>query len=83
MQITKGKDSPEGQMLKEMMRKGTGAKIIREKLREYVDALKKEYASNIILPGKDDKKGSGSNQGRIYKLNIVKQKINFSCQNSL
>jgi len=62
IQVTKGKDSPEGQMLKEMMRKGTGAKIIREKLREYVDALKKEYASNIILPGKDDIKSSGANQ---------------------
>ena len=68
MQITKGKDSPEGQMLKEMMRKGTGAKIIREKLREYVDALKKEYASNIILPGKDDIKSSGANQVRMYFL---------------
>ena len=68
IQVTKGKDSPEGQMLKEMMRKGTGAKIIREKLREYVDALKKEYASNIILPGKDDIKSSGANQVRMYCL---------------
>ena len=54
--VSTGKGSPEGEMLKEMMRKGTGAKMIRSKLQDYVDALKKEYSSNMILPGKDDAK---------------------------
>jgi len=54
--INSGKGSPEGEMLKEMMRKGTGAKMIRNKLGEYVNALKQEYSSNMILPGKNDAK---------------------------
>ena len=52
--ISNGKDSPEGEILKDMMRKGTGAKMIRTKLQEYVDALKKEYSEGLILPKKDE-----------------------------
>ena len=58
--VSTGKGSPEGDMLKEMMRKGTGAKMIRSKLQEYVEALKKEYSSNMILPGKDEAKKSST-----------------------
>jgi len=47
---TKG---PEAVILKEMLRKGDGAKAIREKLKNYVDALKTEYGASIILPAKD------------------------------
>ena len=60
--VTSGKDSPEGELLKEMMRKGLGAKAIREKLQCYVDALKKEYSSNLILPGKNDVKTKTDSQ---------------------
>merc|ERR1711963_67052 len=38
------------------LRKGTGSKIVREKLQNYVDALKKEYSQNLILPGKSEVK---------------------------
>merc|ERR1712029_340524 len=43
-----------GEILKDMMRKGTGAKMIRTKLQEYVDALKKEHGEGLILPQKDE-----------------------------
>ena len=56
VKVTNGKSSPEGHLLKEMMRKGLGAKLIREKLQNYVDALKTEYSQSIILPGKNDVK---------------------------
>ena len=52
--ISSGKGSPEGEILKDMMRKGTGAKMIRGRLQDYVDALKKEYSSDMILPKKDE-----------------------------
>ena len=54
--LSTGKGSPEGELLKEMMRKGKGAVTIREKLQGYVDGLKKEYSQNLILPGKGDAK---------------------------
>merc|ERR1711993_206125 len=38
---TKG---PEATVLKEMLRKGDGAKAIREKLKEYVESLRTEFA---------------------------------------
>lgn len=60
IKVTKGKDSPEGQLLKEMMRKGKGAKVIRQKLRDYVDALKVEYSQGLILPGKNDVKSAST-----------------------
>ena len=47
---TKG---PEAVILKELLRKGDGAKAIRDKLKGYVDALKSEFGANIILPAKD------------------------------
>ena len=47
---TKGVES---EILKEMMRKGTGAKAIRTKMQAYVDALKTEFSSGLILPAKD------------------------------
>ena len=54
--VTTGKGTSEGDLLKEMLRKGTGSKILREKLQNYVDALKKEYSQNLILPGKSEVK---------------------------
>lgn len=54
--LSTGKGSPEGELLKEMMRKGQGAITIRKCLQNYVDALKKEYSQNLILPGKGAEK---------------------------
>lgn len=48
---TKG---PESDLLKEMLRKGTGAKKIRETLAAYVTALKTEFATGLILPKKGE-----------------------------
>ena len=47
---TKG---PEAETLKEMLRKGEGAKQIRAILEEYVKALKNEYSQDLIKPKKD------------------------------
>ena len=47
---TKG---PEADTLKEMLRKGEGAKEIRSILAEYVKALKNEYSQDLIKPKKD------------------------------
>merc|ERR1719237_1853026 len=43
----------EATVLKEMLRKGPGAKKVRELLSNYVLALKNEYSSGLILPKKD------------------------------
>jgi len=42
----------EATILKEMMRKGEGAKQVRSLLEGYVSALKNEYSSGLILPKK-------------------------------
>jgi len=49
----------EADMLKEMMRKGEGAKQIRVLLGSYVSQLKNEYSNGLILPKKGD---SGASQ---------------------
>merc|ERR1712102_209836 len=48
---TKG---PEADALKEMLRKGEGAKDIRSILAKYVAALKNEYSTDLIKPKKND-----------------------------
>ena len=48
---TKGQ---EADVLKEMLRKGDGAKSIRTQLEKYVLALKNEYSSDLIKPKKED-----------------------------
>eukprot|EP00092_Neocalanus_flemingeri_P003256 GFUD01003485.1.p1 GENE.GFUD01003485.1~~GFUD01003485.1.p1 ORF type:complete len:324 (+),score=86.04 GFUD01003485.1:56-1027(+) len=48
---TKG---PEGDALKEMLRKGDGVKAIRAILSSYVSALKNEYATDLVKPKKGD-----------------------------
>merc|ERR1712154_395450 len=52
---TKG---PEAETLKEMLRKGEGAKNIRGVLYDYVAALKNEYSSDLIKPKKNDVTGN-------------------------
>jgi len=47
---TKG---PEATILKEMLRKGYGANVIRERLKNYVDSLTSEFGAGLILPAKD------------------------------
>jgi Activator of Hsp90 ATPase, N-terminal len=48
---TKG---PESELLKEMLRKGSGAAKLRETLGAYVTALKTEYSQGLILPKKGE-----------------------------
>ena len=52
---TKG---PEAEALKEMLRKGEGAKKIRGVLYDYVAALKNEYSTDLIKPKKTDVGGT-------------------------
>ena len=61
---TKG---PEAVILKEMLRKGDGAKAIREKLKNYVDALKVEFGANVILPAKDSIPAPKTKTGKMHQ----------------
>ena len=72
IEVVTGKGSPEGQALKEMMRKGLGAKTIREKLQGYVEALKTEYSQDIILPAKG--------QAQVSQVNKTSNLIIFKSQ---
>lgn len=56
-----GSKGPEADVLKEMMRKGAGAKAVRKVLQSYVDSLKTEFCqvTGVILPGKDEKSPGG------------------------
>jgi len=51
--------SGQAHVLKEMMRKGHGAKVIRKTLQAYVDSLRTEFCQGVILPGKDSVKPQG------------------------
>lgn len=51
--VTTKDRGPEAEIIKELMRKGTGAKAVRDTLQAYVDALKTEFCQGLILPGKD------------------------------
>ena len=70
---TKG---PEAVILKEMLRKGDGAKAIREKLKNYVDALKTEYGASIILPAKDSVPAPKSKTGKLKQSLICIMMLN-------
>lgn len=70
--LSTGKGSPEGELLKEMMRKGQGAITIRKCLQNYVDALKKEYSQNLILPGKGAEKPTPQVLFFCHFLNFLK-----------
>ena len=76
IEVVTGKGSPEGQALKEMMRKGLGAKTIREKLQGYVEALKTEYSQDIILPAKGQAQVSQVNK----TSNLIILKAKFSLE---
>ena len=78
--VTEGKSSPEGHLLKEMMRKGLGAKTIREKLQNYVDALKTEYSQDIILPGKNSAKQPVPQVGVRIKSSILNPRVTLSTE---
>jgi len=56
-----GSKGTEATMLKEMLRKGEGAKQIRNLLGSYVSQLKNEYSSGLILP----KKGGDATQAKV------------------
>jgi hypothetical protein len=57
-----------------MLRKGPGSKIIREKLQNYVNALKKEYSSNLILPGKNEAKPVDTQAKQVKSQTQMNQK---------
>ena len=42
--------SKTAEQIKDMLRKGQGAKAIRDQLRKYVEALKSEFSAGLILP---------------------------------
>jgi len=67
---TKGTES---NILKEFMRKGAGATKIRDKMAEYVAALKTEYSTGLILP----KKGVEAN-GQTSTVKPSPNKVNLS-----
>jgi len=83
VKVTNGKSSPEGHLLKEMMRKGLGAKLIREKLQNYVDALKTEYSQSIILPGKNDVKQPAQAAVKSSKTTTNSNSVNTSQMKSM
>lgn len=61
LEVTLTSKGPEADLLKEMLRKGPGAKKIRETLTAYVTALKTEYSTGLILP----KKGENGTTSRL------------------
>jgi len=64
---TKG---PEADALKEMLRKGDGAKNIRGVLSKYVSALKNEYSTDLIKPKKGEADGNMHNNPSVTKTAI-------------
>jgi len=71
------------QVLKEMMRKGQGAKVIRKTLQAYVDALRTEFCQGVILPGKDSKvtgQGQTKPQTKVTSSSTVINKSSPSSQ---
>lgn len=66
---TKG---PEADTLKEMLRKGEGAKEIRSLLAKYVAALKTEYSTDLIKPKKGNESSPSAPKQAITK-NITPQ----------
>ena len=74
---TKG---PESDALKEMLRKGTGAKSLRQLLGEYVSALKTEFSAGLILPKKSEHSGTtaGSVVPKQATTTSSKTKVNVS-----
>nr|ACO15074.1 Activator of 90 kDa heat shock protein ATPase homolog 1 [Caligus clemensi] len=62
--------------LKEMMRVGKGAEILRERLAEYVTSLRNEFSKGLILPGKEAK-SSNQEHGEAPKEESTKTKALF------
>lgn len=63
VEVTANESTKASGKLKDFLRKGAGANIIREQLAKYVQALKEEYSQGIILETKKD----GSNQAAVPK----------------
>ncbi len=70
IEVTLTSKGPEADLLKEMLRKGTGAKKIRETLKAYVTALKTEYSTGLILPKKGEN-GTSSNNTHIPRKVVL------------
>lgn len=72
---TKG---PESDLLKEMMRKGEGAKKIRSTMGAYIAALRWEYSQGLILP----KKGEAG-AGKQTSVKAKETKVNLDLVNTV
>ncbi|QQP58082.1 Activator of 90 kDa heat shock protein ATPase -like protein 1 [Caligus rogercresseyi] len=73
--LEKSKGS-KAQELKEMMRVGKGARVMREKLAEYVTALRNEFSKGLILPNKDNNSTAPSPTENKKSVNIKKAAFN-------
>jgi hypothetical protein len=61
LEVSLSTKGPESELLKEMLRKGSGAVKLRETLGAYVTALKTEYSQGLILPKKGENGTAVSN----------------------
>jgi len=75
---TKG---PEADALKEMLRKGDGAKEIRSILSQYVTALKNEYSQDLIKPKKGTENSTTNNKVIINNSPVQTQAIKKNEEN--
>ena len=75
---TKG---PEADALKEMLRKGEGAKDIRSILAKYVAALKHEYSQDLIKPKKGQETVTTNNKAVINSAPVQNQAIKKNEEN--
>jgi len=75
----------QGHILKELMRKGQGAKVIRKTLQAYVDALRTEFCQGLILPAKESKAGAkaGTSVTKVTSSSTVINKSNTAQMKSL
>lgn len=61
--------------LKEMLRKGRGAEVIRERLQQYVEALKSEFSQGLILPAKDQVSSAPQSKTSNAEVNVAMKKL--------
>jgi len=61
--------SSQAHILKEMMRKGQGAKAVRKTLKAYVEALRTEFCQGVILPAKDS--GAKATSGQLKQTVVT------------
>jgi len=73
---------PEADLLKEMLRKGSGAKQLRQTLAAYVTALKTEFSTGLILPKKGENGSAALNTTTTSQLSVGKDSRGSSLSNA-